>query len=105
MGMGLGQENIMRMGLGQGNIMGIGLGQGNIMGMGLGQGSIMGMGLGQGNIVERYSFMHSEKSSLGSLLCCLGLTLSTRSANILAHGLYTRVARCANILARELSRM
>ena len=44
--------------------MGMGLGQGNIMGMGLGQGSIMGMGLGQGNIVERYSFMHSEKSSL-----------------------------------------
>ena len=35
------------------------------MGMGLGQGSIMGMGLGQGNIVERYSFMHSEKSSPG----------------------------------------
>ena len=44
--------------------MGMGLRQGNIMGMGLGQGSIMGMGLGQGNIVERYSFMHSKKSSL-----------------------------------------
>ena len=44
--------------------MGMGLGQGNIMGMGLGQGNTMGMGLGQGNIMERYSFMHSEKSSL-----------------------------------------